>query len=183
LTALLVISVLPAGAQEMAVPLETQLSLLPKILSFEKNITTRFGPELTIGIVYQRNFRASSTVKENIFTLQNDFVIDRVGTLPVNYIPIEFSNIVNFFIDVSKLKPDILYIAPLRSVSISKISEVAQKLDIISFTGIPEYVEEGIGLGIGTKNGKPLIIINLPSVKEEGLTFSSRLLTISKIIE
>ncbi len=171
------------AAQEMAVPIKTQFSLLPKILSLEKNVSTRLKNELAIGIVYQRNNRASLTVKENIFNLPEFDVVDCAAPVKVNLIPIEYSNFISLAAEITKLKLHVLYVTPLRSVDISKIAELSRQQQILSFTGVPEYVQEGITAGIGAKNGKPQILINITGAKAEGMNFSSKLLNLSKIIE
>jgi hypothetical protein len=52
----------------------------------------------------------------------------------------------------------------------------------MTFSGVPEYVEEGISVGIDVKNNKPLIVINIKSAKLEGIDFNSQLLKIAKIL-
>jgi hypothetical protein len=50
-------------------------------------------------------------------------------------------------------------------------------------TGVPDYIYNGISVGIDIKGEKPEILINLKSSKLEGADFSSQLLKISTIIE
>ena len=47
---------------------------------------------------------------------------------------------------------------------------------------MPEYVEEGIAVGIGLRNMRPLILINLEAARAEGAAFSSQLLSLARIV-
>jgi DNA topoisomerase VI subunit B len=84
---------------------------------------------------------------------------------------------------ISKRKVDILYITPVRAVGIDYITAISRAKKIVTLTGVPEYVEAGIAVGIGIKGEKPQIIINLPAAKAEGANFSSELLNLAKIIK
>jgi hypothetical protein len=44
------------------------------------------------------------------------------------------------------------------------------------------YVHEGLAVGITVHDNKPKIVVNLPSSKAEGASFSSKLLNLASII-
>ncbi len=78
---------------------------------------------------------------------------------------------------------DVLYVAPLRAVGMDQITTMSRTRNILTLTGIPQYVQEGISVGIGTKAGKPQVLINLKSARLEHADFSSQLLKISRIVD
>lgn len=173
----------PVRAQEMAAPIETQLSLLPKILSMEKHIASRVQRELNIAIVYQRKYRASVAVMENLLLSERSILIDGIGGVSINFFPIEYSDTTELVTTAGAERLHLFYIAPLRAVDISPILQISRSLGLLTYTGVPEYVRQGVSVGIGTKGGKPLLMINVPSARAEGFVFSARLLSLSKIID
>lgn len=79
-------------------------------------------------------------------------------------------------------RPHVLYVAPLRSVSIEAVAAAARGQGIHTWTGIPEYVERGLAVGIGLRGERPLILVNLTAARAEGADISSQLLSISRVI-
>ena len=49
-------------------------------------------------------------------------------------------------------------------------------------TGVPEYVDQGVAVGVGIRKDRPLIIVNLEQARAEGSVFSSQLLALARIV-
>jgi hypothetical protein len=79
----------------------------------------------------------------------------------------------------------VIYIAPGNSNNISAITQASQSGKILTITGVPDYVEKGLSVGIGLKadDNKPEIIINLPISKAEGSDFDANLLKLARVIK
>jgi len=169
-------------AQKMVVPMEQQVPLLLKILIFDRNLETRVGNEIVIGILYQERFRRSLNVKDDFINSTDHSIKNSVNNIPIKTVSIDVeSNDLETV--VMREKIDLFYIAPLRAFSMDKITDVSRSMRIMTLTGVPEYVEAGITVGIGLKGGRPNILINLEAAKAEGVDFSSRLLRLAQIIE
>ncbi len=169
-------------AEEMPVPVDLQYSLFLKILTFDRNLKDRVGEEIVVGIVYQKNFRESNSVKEEFTKVMDESPIKAIEDIPIRQVPINLDN-TGLDSTVSQMKIDILYITPLRAVKIEDITKVSRTKQLTTLTGVPDYVESGLAVSVGTKGDKPLIIINLPASKKEGADFSSQLLRLAKIVE
>ncbi len=120
---------------------------------------------------------------ENLLLLEKQTTIDGIGVVTIRFVPIEYSDTTTMLQRSAGEQLHLLYVAPLRAADITTVSYISRRLQLLSFTGVPEYVEEGIAVGIGSKGGKPLLWINISGVKAEGFHFSARLLSLSKIIE
>ena len=168
-------------SQKMEVPVEIQVPMLLKILTFDRNLEKRSGKKLTIGIIYQSKYKESFDAKDEFIKSINKMSIKRVKDIPINLVPIDVDSS-DLEGAVSKNEVNALYIAPLRAFDIGKVIKVSQDNKILSMTGVIEQINSGISIGIGAKGDKPLIIINLRSAKLEGADFSSQLLKLAKII-
>lgn len=169
-------------SQKMEIPVEIQVPMFLKILTFDRNLEKRSGEKFTIGIVYQSGYKESFNTKDKFIESLDKTSIKKVKDIPINLISIDVdkNNIENF---VFKNEVDALYIAPLRAYDVKDIIKVSQKNKIVTMTGVIEQINLGISIGLGTKGNKPLIIINLRSARLEGVDFSSQLLKLAKIIE
>ena len=188
ITALLCISVFLwaaiCQAQEMAVLVEVQFPLFLKILVFDRNLKERIGDEIIIGIVYQGRFRKSRRARDEFVDVMKESPVKKVEDIPVRQVSIDVSKS-DWESVILNNKIDILYIAPVRALEMKKITDLSRAIKIVTLTGVADYVESGLAVGIGTKGNKPRIIINLPAAKAEGADFSSRLLCLAtvKVIE
>ncbi len=72
--------------------------------------------------------------------------------------------------------------APLRAVGIDAITEVTRLLNVVTCTGVPEYVSEGLAFGLSILGEHPFIVVNLHASREEGARFSSELLKLSHVV-
>jgi hypothetical protein len=169
-------------AQEIAVPMNVQVPLFLKILTYDRNLTIGDGKELVIGIVFQSRFRLSLNAKDEFSKMVAEASL-KSKNVPVRCVPIDLESDIDLSDRISAGKINILYIAPLRSIALDEITSISRELHVITLTGVPEYVESGFSVGIGMKGEKPEILINRKAAISEGADFSSQLLKLAKIIE
>lgn len=169
-------------AQGMVVPVKLQLALFLKILPFDRNLKDRVGDEIVFAVLYQNNFGISYNAKEGLLKVVKESSIKKIEGIPFRFVLIDIEE-TNLAEAITRDNVDILYITPLRAVEIEKITNLSRAQKIMTLTGVPDYVESGLAVGVGVKGEKPLIIINLKAAKAEGADFSSQLLKLAKVIE
>jgi hypothetical protein len=170
----------PGGGQEIAVPLPIQFSLFRKILTFDRKVPA--GGQLTVGILYQRGYRLSVTIRDEALSVLADTDARKTDGVVLRAVAVEIGDGAGL---AEKLAPhglDLLYVTPLRAVGIGTITALSRRAKLTTMTGVPEYVEEGIAIGVGTRGGKPLILVNLAAAKAEGCDLNSQLLNLARVI-
>lgn len=167
-------------AQEMEVSMELQFALLEKILTFERTFMAELSKEVSVGIVFQGGFRRSVIAKEDLSSLIE--VHKTINTRPARLLLFDLEK-EDIQTALTNQKPDVLYICPLRGIDIEKIKTASRMMRTISFTGVADYVWQGIAIGFSVRAGKPSIIINRRAAQAEGANFDSRLLRIARVIE
>ncbi len=170
-----------SSAQEVAVPVQAQFPLFMKILTFDRNLKKRSKKEIVIGIVYQKKFRASLTVAEELEAAVAGSSVRSVAGIPVRCVPIDVGDADDLMEEVSRNGVNTLYVAPLRALSVKTVATVSRAKQIVTLTGVTEYVASGLSVGIGEKEGRPQILIGLSSAKAEGADFSSQLLKLARV--
>ena len=178
--ALLVGAVRDAVGQEALVPFDRQVVLMNKIVQFDRAYVEMQGEDVVFAIVYQRGYRASLTTQEalvEVLTSQSTF-----GRKRVHVVSIELDE--NGSLDDALLAAAarIVYVAPLRAVDIDDVVRATRGLGILSFTGVPAYVSDGVSIGITMRGDHAEILINLPASRLEGARLSSELLKLSHVI-
>ena len=172
----LAIALLPAAPAwaSMPVPVDVQTELFVNIGKHDRNFDPRRG--IVLGIVYQDDFPESVAAKNAVIEAAKS------RSLPVTCVPLEVGSQQLLRKRLTETNANIVYVAPLRAVDVGDIGRITRQRDIRSVTGIPEYVDLGIAVGIGLRNRRPLIIINLEAARAEGAAFSSQLLSLARIV-
>jgi hypothetical protein len=169
-------------SQEMETPVEVQVPIFLKVLTFDRNFSSRVGDEIVCAVVYQKKFRKSLNVKNQFREYIKKSAPVQVEDIPFRYIEIDLHGLLDFEERLKREKVDVLYLTPLRAVSIESLVTVSRSLGITTLTGVPGYCEAGAAVSIGTRGGAPLIIINHTGAVSEGADFSSQLLKLAKVI-
>lgn len=170
-----------ASPQDMAVPVDLQYALFLKIISFERTLLNKNNDSLVIGILYQSRYSTSRNTKDEFIKTMLDHPAKDIKGNPIEYVLIDAMN-EDISESITANKVNILYLTPVRALDIEKIAETCRNHNILSLSGVPEYCERGLSVGIGQKGAKPEIIINLNAARAEGADFSSQLLKLAKIL-
>lgn len=165
-------------AQSLRVPVDIQLELIPKILSYDKNNNSH--DETRIGIMFNSLLRNSKIAKDIIF--EEGVAKKSDSDVFLHLIPIDLNNIENLKHIIQEEDIDVLFILPIRGYNIEEISNVCKSYGVVSFCSMPELIQEGISVSFELTNNKLIIVINHKSSIDEGADFSSQLLKISKVV-
>lgn len=85
---------------------------------------------------------------EDLMFAPVNFPVQQTGTTSID--GFDFANIMLQMRFISENKVSVLYVTPLRAASIRSISKICRKNKVISFTGVPEYVKNGLSVGIAS---------------------------------
>jgi hypothetical protein len=169
-------------SQRVDLAMAVQYPLLLKILQFDKNLPTRAGQQIVIGVVYQGRFRASARACEEMRKAAHAADTERVGERSIKIVKVDLERI-NLREVLASLNVSVVYVTPLRATDITTITNVTRELNITTVTGIEEYVHQGLAVGLGVWQEKPRVLVNLEASRAEGADFSSRLLSLAQVVK
>ncbi|OGD18803.1 MAG: hypothetical protein A2W03_15005 [Candidatus Aminicenantes bacterium RBG_16_63_16] len=171
------------AAQEMALPPPLQYQLFLKILRYDRHFTAKPTTQVVIGILYQSGFRSSYEAMQAFSKAVQGTAQREFPNASIQAVPIDLDNQPDLETALAGSKADLMYIAPLRAMNLKIITSLSRAKKVITLTGVPDYAEKGVAVGVGLKGESPEIIINLPAAREEGSDFSSSLLKLARVIE
>jgi uncharacterized protein DUF4154 len=166
----------------MPVPPQLQASIFTKILTFDRNLKARAGKEIRIGVLYQKKVRTSLEAQEEFVAAMCGNPGRRIDGLPVTCIAIEWTSAPEVDAAVVRQGIRVLYVAPLRAVAIREIVAISRSRRVTTLTGVPDYVESGIALGLSLREERPLILVHISAARAEGADFDSQLLKLARIV-
>jgi hypothetical protein len=173
-----------AAAEPMPFPADVQITLLLKILTYDRSFQAKAKSAVTIGVVYVAADPESVKAKDEILNTLK-LVADRtIKNVPIRAVALEYRDPAGLGKIVQKAGINVFYIAPGNADSLRELLRVSHTQGITTATGVPEYVQRGVAIGIGIKaDKKPDILINLPSSRQEGSEFDASLLRIANVVK
>jgi hypothetical protein len=179
----LAFSLLAAVApHEMPVPVEVQVPLLVKVLGFERTLAMRTEPELVIAVAYQADYRSSRLAMEGVIETARAAGALTVHGRPTRWEPLPVQDVAQFVADMVARHAAVVYFAPLRAVSVRSLADAVTAEGVVSLTGVPEYVREGVSVGIGERGGRPRILVHLLAARRAGADFAAPLLQLADVL-
>jgi len=157
-------------------PVDFQIKFIITTLKYDYNFVKNLGDKIYIGLYFSDNNDSLKYKKQfvEIFT-------ERYKGKTFYELPVELK-VVSDIKELQKNKYDLLFIAPGTREYLSRILKFTSDKKVTSATGVVEYLNFGISIVVGIKNGKSFLGINLKSAKKEGCDFSVKILKLATII-
>jgi hypothetical protein len=164
-------------------PFDLQAKLLLKILVFDRNLEKRVDSTVVVGIMYDPENQESNKAKSGLCRALDNYLKKKVKGFAISYRNLEYTSTSDLSSKMKSYGITVLYVTPGNVGNLEGLIGASQKNSVLTASCVGEYVEKGISVGLGLKNNKPQITINLPSAQAEGCDFSSQLLKLAKVIE
>jgi hypothetical protein len=168
----------------MAHPLDVQVPIILKILTYDRQFERNSPDMLTIGIVHDPTDPVSAQAMTGLSDILYAAREKTIKQIPVRYFQIEYTGEADLRRFSGEKRIGVYYITPgLSAQVLAKVLLVSQELAITTITGVPDYVRQGVAVGIGERRNRPQILINLPASRAEGSEFDASLLRIATVLK
>lgn len=172
-----------AQAVEPGVPVEVQLPLLLKVLSYDRRLEPPAPDETLIAVIYQRLYPASADCMDEVMAVARRFGLRTVHGVPFRLVAFDLDG--QGLEGLARQGFRAVLVAPLRGFDVAQISRLTRERGWLSLVTVPEYVDQGLSVGVDRLGDRPVILINLQAARAEGTAFSSRFLSLRvvKVVE
>ena len=173
-----------AGTEPMSFPPDVQITLLLKILTYDRSFAVKAKSQVMIGVVYVAGDAESVKAKDDILKTLQLFADRPIKGVPIKAVALEYKDPKSLAETVRSQGINVFYIAPGNANTLTELLRMSHTRGITTATGVPEYVQRGVAIGIGKKaDQKPDILINRSSSRQEGSEFDASLLRIANIVK
>lgn len=170
-----------AAVEAMPVPPGLQVPLILKILTYDRNFGRRAGSGLRIGIVFSSRDAGSTRARDEIADVLKGF--PTIKKAPISHTTLEYTSDGQVESAAKSDQINMFYLTPGTGPHLDGLLRISLAHRIITTTGVPQYVDKGVAVGIGVKqNDKPDILINLPASKAVGSEFDASLLRMARVV-
>lgn len=161
-------------------PPQLQAELFVRILSFDRSLQASAGRDVVVGVAVQRGYRASLEMATAFVAAVEALGEPSASEPRLHAVLVEMDG-GELGPKLDRLGVEVLYLSPLRAVSIEEVAAAARSRGIRTLTGVPTYVRLGISIGLSVRESQPEILVNLPAARAEGADLSSQLLGLAKV--
>jgi hypothetical protein len=102
----------PAAAQTMPMPVDIQLPLFLKILTYDRSFQYKARSAITIGIIYLPGDPASVKAKDEMVANLQRLADRTIKNLPIKHVVLEFKDVASLDKAVKAAKVNVFYVAP-----------------------------------------------------------------------
>ena len=166
------------------ISVELQAKLFLTALTYEKNMKEKAIRQFDIGILYFPWLPESKKEALLFSKALNSFKNKKISGRNFNVFLFTYNGDTGIKEAIAHKHVEVLFIAEGKERNLKEIIQLTRSKNILSWTNKTEYVAScGVTIGVGIKENKPKIYINLTSAKEEGADFSAKFLRIAEIVD
>ena len=163
----------PHGFAADGIPPDRKVTILLTALSFNTNLRQRAGDQLTIlGVGECEAFDTLRTTEGRA----------------VNGIPIRireggtFTSAGNLESQIEEYDASVLFICSASTEEWTAMGEVATRNKMILIADDPQWVETSATLGVGLRDNRPQLVLNMKNATAAGAEFDARIFGVARVI-
>lgn len=158
------------------------VALLLKVLAFDRNLKSRSGDGIRIGVIYNSSDEASLEEFDAVGTELSKFLNIRVAGLPLTFIGLDAG-----FDDVAKVSEqfrlNVFFVCSGNDPHLESLQKVARKRKAVTTSQVRAYIEQGFSIGLGTSTTSASTVqINLAASIAEGAQFDINFLQLTEVL-
>jgi len=169
-----------AARAEVMVPEKAQVPIFLKLLTYDRSLTEDTGKPIQIGVLAQSETRSSGASAkaflEALESMRGKTINGRAFEVRHLGAPDELSQ------QLAENDIDILYVADGSGSEIETIRNATRQWGVLTLSGSGEMAKQGLSLGIGLRDGRPRILVNLEALEEEGHVLDARVLRLCEVV-
>lgn len=132
------------ASEPLTLPLDVQLAYLLKALDYDVDRKSEFKQEIRIGVIYAAENPGSVAVQNEL----TQYLRSYSGTRRIIPAAVAFTGIDRLKEIVNSSRFNLFYICPGNASNLPDILSVAKEGHILTATGVRDYVEKGVSIGM-----------------------------------
>ncbi|MET0551475.1 MAG: YfiR family protein [Vicinamibacteria bacterium] len=165
-----------------AVPFEIQVPLILKALTYDRSLKARVGDQVRIAVLHPAQGEPGAS--ESLTAALRNLPGRTLNGLPVNFRHFTVRNDAVVDQALRDGRWAAAYVMPgFTSQEIAQIRRACESQRVLAMAADADEVERGLAFGVDSRDGKPQLVVNLPSVKAFGSDFDLALLRLSRVIQ
>jgi hypothetical protein len=166
---------LAAPALAATLPPQQQALVILRTLAYDRNLKARAGAKVTVALL--TGDVPCAAVKSALEESGREL---SVSGLPVRVISVAWGD--GAAATLAAEKPVAVYVCPGLDAAVATITGYTRQNRVLSFSGSPEDVDNGVAIGVIGRGDKAAVLVNLAAARAEGAQLDSALLRVAEVI-
>jgi hypothetical protein len=176
---LVLVMLLPARA---AAGEERKATILARAFAYDYSLKGRAGKSVSLAVLFKAGTPASETAADAWVKAFKSLEGVTMQGLPFSTSKVPWEGADRLRARIASDGVDIVFVCDGLEPDVGAIREVSREKKVLTVTDREALVLQGVTLGVYAEGDKLTITINLPAATGEGVSFSSELLRLAKVI-
>jgi len=168
-----------ASSQSARIPASTQAALLTKVASFDRNFAARAGQRAVVLVVKAADDKESAHDATSIAAALAE--VPTIGNVPLEVTVVTYRSAPALAELVRSKRAAIVYFGSGFSNEVPAIREAFSQVSVLTFGVVPEYVAQGVVLGVDLVSGRPKLLVNRAQAQKQQVVFPASVLNLMKV--
>jgi len=169
-----------AHAVEPEVPIRLQVSLLDRVIPFDRKFATRVHGQVSVLVVVDKSNEDSIRIGTQ---LQAELAArESLGSYPLVANRVTFSGTTALVDSCKRLRAGIVYVTPGVGESMATLANSLHGLRVLTVGVLPEHVAQGLILGAAVRSAKPRVLVNLSQARLQDVDFRADFLRMAEVV-
>lgn len=173
----------PSGvsARVMDLSVADQWHLFDNVPAFDRTFDERGAEPRVVGVLYRSQFRPSALARSELDDLYEENAVT-LGGRETRLVAIELTTTGELEGALIEEAVDLLYIPPRRGGVIADIARLSDEHRVATLTGVRDYVDLGVAVGIGLRGDRLEVLVNRDASRAQGMDLGSQLLAVTSVL-
>ena len=165
---------------EPEVPVRLQVSLLDRVIPFDRKFKLRVHGRLSLAVVVDEGNEDSVRIGGQL--LSELGARETLGNYPFSALHVPFKSVQGLSDECKRLKAGVVYVTPGVREPIGQLATALLGLRVMTVGTMPEQVSQGLVLGYAVRSGKPRILVNLSQARLQDVDFRADFLRMAEVV-
>jgi hypothetical protein len=155
---------------------------LKRAFSYENSLKQRAGDTVVLAVLYKSGNSGSEAAADAWAKAFKPADGEKIQGLPFQVIRHAYDSVDKLKAVVGEKGVDILVVCEGLESDVANIKDFSREKKVLTVGTKEPLVQRGLAIGVFVEGEKHTIVVNLPAASAEGITFSSDLLRLARLI-
>jgi hypothetical protein len=165
---------------EPEVPIPLQVSLLDRVIPFDRNFHLRAAGQLSLAVLVDD--KNEDSVRIGAQLLNELSARESLGNYRLSATRVAFKSTAGLVEDCRRLKAGVVYVMPGVREATPKLAAGLRGMRVLTVGSLPEQVPQGLVLGSAVRSGKPRVLVNLSEARQQEVDFRADFLRMVEVV-
>ena len=167
-------------ALEPEVPLRLQVSLLDRVIPYDRNFSVRVHGQVLVVVVVDTT--SPDSVRTGALLLGELSSQESLGSYPFTTKRVAFESSQELMNDCKRLRAGIVYITPGIREPVAKLAAALAGLRVLTAGTMPDQAAQGMVFGTAVRSGRPRVLVNLTQARLQEVDFRADFLRMAEVV-